>query len=55
MAVDRGRSRVLPFIKFNIEEAPDQMVVELRVPDEMSEALGVKLRFVTQRSTNPSS
>jgi hypothetical protein len=37
------------FMQFDVEEGPDQVVVELRVPDEMSEALAVMLGLVTQQ------
>jgi hypothetical protein len=37
-----------PFMQFSIEEGVDQFVVELRVPEEMTEALGVMLGLVTQ-------
>jgi hypothetical protein len=40
-----------PFMQFNIEEAPDQVVVELRVPDEMSETLSGMLGLVTEPSS----
>jgi hypothetical protein len=35
-------------MQFKVEEPPDQVVVELRVPEDMSEALAVMLRLVTQ-------
>jgi hypothetical protein len=38
------------FMRFNVEEGPDEVVVELRVPEEMSEALAVMLGLVTQGS-----
>ena len=38
-----------PFMKFNVEERPDEVEVELRVPDDMSEALAVMLGLVTQQ------
>lgn len=36
------------FMKFEVTEGPDGVVVELRVPDEMSGALAVMLGVVTQ-------
>jgi hypothetical protein len=39
-----------PFMQFNVEERPDQVVVELRVPEDMSEALAVMLGLVAQQS-----
>ena len=36
------------FMEFHVKEGPDQVVVELRVPDEMSGALAVMLGLVTQ-------
>jgi MerR family transcriptional regulator, copper efflux regulator len=39
-----------PFMRFNVEEGPDEVEVELRVPDDMSEALAVMLGLVTQQS-----
>ena len=36
------------FMQFEVKEGPDQVTVELRVPDEMSEALAVMLGLVTQ-------
>lgn len=35
------------FMKFSIEQRDDEMVVELTVPDEMSEAVAVMLGLVT--------
>jgi hypothetical protein len=35
-----------PFMRFNVEEGPDEVVVELRVPEDMSEALAVMLGLV---------
>ena len=37
------------FMQFNIEERPEEVVVELRVPPEMSDALAVMLGVVTQQ------
>ena len=37
-------------MQFDVEERPDQVVVELRVPEDMSEALAVMLGLVTQQS-----
>jgi hypothetical protein len=39
-----------PFMQFKVDEGRDQVVVELRVPDDMSEALAVMLGLVTQQS-----
>ena len=39
-----------PFMHFHIEEGPDEVEVELRVPDDMSEALAVMLGLVTEQS-----
>jgi MerR family copper efflux transcriptional regulator len=39
-----------PFMQFNVEEGPDKVEVELRVPEDMSEALAVMLGLVTQQS-----
>ena len=36
------------FMQFEVKEGPDEVEVELRVPDEMSEALAVMLGLVTQ-------
>jgi hypothetical protein len=44
-----------PFMHFKVEEGPGQVVVELRVPDEMSEALAVMLGLVTQQAPQPAS
>jgi hypothetical protein len=47
-----------PFMQFNVEERPDQIVVELRVPEDMSEALAVMLGLITQQAgpaTQPAS
>jgi hypothetical protein len=41
-----------PFMQFSVEEGPDQVEVELRVPDDMSEALAVMLGLVTQQPTS---
>ncbi len=42
------------FMQFKVEEGADQVVVELRVPDEMSETLAVMLGLVTNQSVNQS-
>ena len=39
-----------PFMRFTVEERPEEVVVELRVPDDMSEMLAVMLGMVTQES-----
>jgi MerR family transcriptional regulator, copper efflux regulator len=39
-----------PFMRFDVEERPDEVVVELRVPEEMSEVLAVMHGLVTQQS-----
>ena len=47
-----------PFMRFDVEERPDQVVVELRVPEDMSEALAVMLGLITQQAgpaTQPAS
>jgi hypothetical protein len=44
-----------PFMAFNVEEGPAQVVVELRVPDDMSEALAVMLGLVTKQPAQPTS
>jgi hypothetical protein len=47
-----------PFMKFNVEEGPDQVEVELRVLDDMSEALAAMLGLVTHQpasARNPAS
>jgi hypothetical protein len=38
-----------PFMQFSVQEGIDHFVVELRVPEEMSEALSVMLGLVTQQ------
>ena len=38
------------FMRFTVDERPDEVVVELRVPEDMSEALAAMLGLVTQRS-----
>jgi hypothetical protein len=40
------------FMQFNVKEDPDQVEVELRVPDDMSEALAVMLGLVTRQSAS---
>jgi hypothetical protein len=35
------------FMRFNVQEGADEVVVELRVPEDMSEALAVMLGLVT--------
>ena len=42
-----------PFMQFTVEEGPDQVEVELRVPEDMSEALAVMLGLVTQQPGSP--
>jgi hypothetical protein len=39
------------FMEFDVAEEPDQVVVELRVPHDMSEALAVMLGSVTRKAS----
>ncbi len=38
-----------PFMQFKVDEGADRVEVELRVPEDMSEALAVMLGLVTQQ------
>jgi MerR family copper efflux transcriptional regulator len=38
-----------PFMQFNVKEGPDQVEVELRVPEDMSEVLAIMFGLVTQQ------
>lgn len=44
-----AEAQCCPFMRFNVEERPDQVEVELRVPDDMSEVLAVMLGLMSHR------
>ncbi|MDQ3987312.1 MAG: hypothetical protein M3280_12550 [Actinomycetota bacterium] len=49
-----AEARCCSFMQFNVEERPEQVVVELRVPDDMSETLAGILGLLTQQAPSAS-
>jgi hypothetical protein len=50
-----AESECCPFLHFDIQQKAEEMIVELRVPKEMTEALAVMLGLVTDATSAPAS